>query len=219
MLNNFKKFDYYIEKEIFNLILNDPPNNAMNSQFFRELKYINENIIEQKKIIGIIIYGKGRHFSAGADIDELLSDIKGETEFEQNEIKKYPDFLFENNRTFLFFKKLDIPIIAAIQGVCIGSALEFALFCDYRICTNNALFGLPESTYNLFPGCGGITNLYNIVGFHKALDIILTGKSLNAQEALELKIIHKIVDKKNLIKTATEKIFEINDKIYKLYDS
>lgn len=216
MIKNFKKFECYIENNICHIILCDLPNNLMDTVFFEELNYINKNIVSKNKLAGIIIYSKGRHFSAGANLGELFSNIKKDTRIDNGKIIKFPEFLFENNKTFLFYRKLNIPIVAAISGVCLGSALEFALFCDYRICSNNAILGLPESTFNIFPGCGGITNLYNLVGCGKALELILTGKNFKADEALEHHIIHKIVDKKNLVSSAIEKIIEINDKINKL---
>ena len=101
-----------------------------------------------------------------------------------------------------FFKNLNIPVIAAIRGVCIGSALELALYCNIRICGENTVFGFPESTFNLMPGCGGTQNILKYTNTSKALEIMLRGNTFCAEEALKMKIVDKIVPKKEVVDIA-----------------
>jgi len=192
-----------VEKHIGHFILNNPPTNEMTNAFFIKLKHIINNEINLDEIKAIVIYGNGRHFSYGADLNDLLTTIKAQTKVDKKgNIKKYPDFLIENNKALSFFKNLHIPVIAAIRGVCIGSALELALYCNIRICGENTVFGFPESTFNLMPGCGGTQNLLKFTSLSKSMEIMLRGNTFCAEEALKMKIVDKIVPKKEVIDIA-----------------
>ena len=192
-----------IEDNIGHLILNDPPSNKMSIGFFNRLKYLITHEIPHSSIKAIIVYGNGRHFSSGADISDLLTIINKETKLKKNgTIKKYSQFLLKNNKSFLFFENLDIPVIAVVRGVCLGSALELVLFCHIRLAADNSLFGLPETSFNLMPGLGGTEKFLKYAGSSKALELILKGSNFNAEEALEWNIIDKIVPKNELIEKA-----------------
>lgn len=187
------------------LSINKPPSNMMTTVFFDELQDIVSYSIDTKGLEAIIIYGEGRHFSAGADLNDLLKNIKDKTTTNTaGDIIHYPGFLNNHYKTFTFFQEIDIPVIAAIRGVCLGSALELALFCDIRICGEGSILGLPESTYNLIPGCGGIQKLLRLCGQSKALELILTGKTFTAEDAFKWNIIDRIVPKKEVINIAVQ---------------
>ncbi len=193
------------ENKIGHLILNDPPANKMNQAFFCRLKFLVNEIIPASNVRVIVVYGAGRHFSQGADLGELLSAIKDNVKTgEDNSIAQYPDFLTENNRSFSFFGKIGIPVIAAIRGVCIGSALELALFCSIKIAGDNSVFGFPESTFNLMPGCGGTQNILKYMNHSKAMEILLTGETFDAAAALGMNLVDAVVDRKHVIEKALE---------------
>ena len=122
-----------------------------------------------KGLKAIIISSRGRHFSSGANLEELLEMVAADGE-RTDKIKK--DGLRttseRNYRSFLFFEQTEIPVIAAIRGVCIGSAFELALFAHFRFCGEDAVFGLPETTYNLIPGLGGIRKIVSLCGQAKS---------------------------------------------------
>lgn len=198
-----KTIKWYIENEIGHLILNQPPANTMNRLFFDELRIMTSEIIPQAGAKAIIIYGNGRHFSSGADPAELRNKIM--ENLPSDYPRKLPSFLEENTGSFLFFDKLEIPSFAAIRGACFGSAMEFALFCKFRICAEGAVLGFPETSFGLMPGCGGSVKLPGIVGKAKAIEIITAGRNFSAEEAYNWGIVHKIVDRKILI-TETVKI-------------
>jgi enoyl-CoA hydratase/carnithine racemase len=186
--------------EIGHIILNDPPTNKMDKQFFERLTFLVNEVVPKSNVKALVIYGAGRHFSQGADLEDLLSEIKKNVKTDKNgKIIQYPEFLIENNKSFSYFKKLTIPVIAAIRGVCLGSALELILFCDIRICSDNAIFGFPESTFNLMPGCGGTQNILKLLNYSKALELVLTGKTFDAEEALKLNIVDAVVSRKDVI--------------------
>jgi enoyl-CoA hydratase len=193
-----KTIDWKIEDDIGHLILDQPPANTMTRLFFDELTIITSKIVAQAAIKAIIIYGNGRHFSSGADPYEIKNRIM--ENLPSGYPKELPSFLEENNRSFLFFEKLQIPTFAAIRGACFGSAMELALFCKYRICAEGAVLGFPETSFGLMPGCGGTVKLPLIVGQAKAIEIIMGGKNFSAEEAYKWGIVHKIVDRKILIR-------------------
>jgi enoyl-CoA hydratase/carnithine racemase len=110
--------------------------------------------------------------------------------------------LVDNLLSFSFFDDLDIPVIAAITGVCLGSALELALFCHCRICGSGSVLGLPESSFGLMPGCGGIQKLRAFSGLPRAMELVLSGSSFTAEEAYRWNIVDAIVPRKDTITDA-----------------
>ena len=192
-----------IQENIGHLILNDPPSNKMSTKFFCQLKELVFNVIPNSQIKAIVIYGNGRHFSSGAEIEELLKVIKFQAKVNKKQtINKYPTFIKDNNKIVLFLEKLRIPVIAAVRGICLGSAMELVLFCHIRICAENTVFGFPETSFNLMPGLGGTQKILKFLKYQKALELILKGSNFNAEEALKMKLIHKIIPKKEIINAA-----------------
>jgi enoyl-CoA hydratase len=185
-----------IEEEIGHLVFNQPPANAMTQQFFKEFTYLANNIFSNEKIKAIIVYGNGRHFSVGADRDELFNNIKENLSPDYPE--KIPEFLKETIRSFHLFDKLTIPTFAAIRGTCFGSAMELALYCKYRICAEGTVLGFPETSFDIMPGCGGTVKLPEIIGISKAVELVVSGRNFSATEAYNWGIIHKIVNRKIL---------------------
>ncbi len=163
-------------------------------------------MIPNADLSGIIIYGAGRHFSSGADLKDLLDSVQSGPDSGSSPFLARSGLLYENLNSFRLFHELDIPVIAAIRGVCLGSALELALFCHARICGKGSVLGLPETGFGLIPGCGGIQNLNALAGKSRALELILSGTSFTAEEALNWKIVDKIVSKKDIVKTAIQTI-------------
>lgn len=198
----FKVLNWHIKNKIGYLEINNPPSNPMDSTFFEEFYWWRTEIVENEDINAIIIHGKGRHFSSGAVIEDLLGIIS-RSYSQNNDITKVSEFLNKNSQIFYSLKDLKIPVIAAIRGVCLGSALELALCADYIICGEKAVLGLPESTFGLMPGCTGTYVLPKIVGTALAMEIIISGKTFSPQEAFDWKLIQKIVPSKQVLENAT----------------
>jgi enoyl-CoA hydratase/carnithine racemase len=192
-----KTIDWKIENDIGHLVLSQPPANTMTRQFFEELALLTRDILPRADMNALIIYGKGRHFSAGADHYDLRNRII------ENLPPEFPDelpfFLKETTRSFICIENLPVPTFAAIRGTCFGSALELALHCRYRICAEGTVLGFPESSFGLMPGCGGSVKLPAITGLAKAVELIVSGRNFSAEEALEWGIVHKIVHRRTLI--------------------
>ena len=185
------------------LELNSPPSNAMNMDFFKEFAAVLEFIRFNQEFRALIISGHGRHYSSGADVPVLLKEIleKAETD-KKGRLISVPDFLSNNYKSFLMLESFSIPVISAIRGVCLGSALELALFSHFRLCGEEAVFGLPEASFNLVPGLGGIYKLCCISGQALALERVLKGSTFTAEDAMKYRIVDKVVPKKLLIPTA-----------------
>ena len=148
----------------------------------------------------IVISSKGRHFSSGADLDELLEQVV--IAGEMNPPDRNENWMIrsgKNYRSFLFFEETEIPVIAAIRGVCIGSAFELALYTHFRFCGEDAVFGLPETSFNLMPGLGGIRKIAALVGQAKAIEMVLRGNTFGAEEALENHLVDRIVPRRKVV--------------------
>ena len=181
---------------ILHLELCSPPANKTDNLFFQEFSNIIDDIGNCRGIEGMIISGRGRHFSSGADIEELKD------RFEMDNAAAREKLANRSLSSFHSLTKVPFPVVAAIQGCCLGSGMELALSCHYRICTKNALFSLPETSFGLMPGCGGTIRLPQLVGTGRTIELILSGRNLLAEEALGLGIVDLIADKKDLLDTA-----------------
>ncbi|MDD4603278.1 MAG: enoyl-CoA hydratase/isomerase family protein [Bacteroidales bacterium] len=175
-----------IEDNIGWLAINQPPANTMSLEFFRDFQEAIQIVEHTDGLKALIIHANGRHFSSGANLDELLDHVDEE-------------MMLQHYNAFLHLEQLGIPAISAIRGVCLGSAMELTLFCHFRICSNEAVFGFPETTYNLMPGIGGVKRFSKLVGKAKALELILHGNTFSAREAFEFGLIDAIVPKHELL--------------------
>ena len=198
----FETIKWKIEDEIGHLLLDQPPANTMTRRFFDELLLLTEQVIPVSGIKALVIYGSGRHFSSGADhvdlTDRILENLPPAYPHE------LPGFLTENTKSFGYIAQLGIPTFAAIRGTCLGSALELALCCKFRICGEGTVFGLPETTFGLMPGCGGTVRLPGIVGESKAIELVLSGRNFSAEEAYEWGIVHRVVPRKTVVEEAVK---------------
>ena len=131
----------------------------------------------------IVLTGAGdRAFAAGGDVGELGR----RTLDEQRRV-------MANGSVFGAVRRVRKPIVAAINGVCLGGGLELALSCDIRIAASHARFGQPEVAIGVIPGGGGTQLLPRVVGLGAALRLVLTGESIGADEALRIGLVHEVV--------------------------
>ena len=199
----YKVLKWEIRNNIGLLEINNPPSNPMDSVFFEEFYWWRTETVEKEieNLKSIVICGNGRHFSSGAVLNDLMKIISNS--YHQNgDVKKIAEFLNHNSQVFYSLKDLNIPVIAAVRGVCLGSAFELAMCADYIICGEKAVLGLPESTFGLMPGCTGSYVLPNKVSKAIAMELMLTGKTFSPYEALQWGIIQKIVSSKDVLNEA-----------------
>lgn len=174
------------ENGICTLTINRPDKlNALNNKLLDELDAAVDAINENLKIKAVVITGTGeKAFVAGADIKELssLDPVTGE------KVSKRGQGIFQK------IEDLTIPVIAAVNGYALGGGCELALACHLRIASGNAALGLPEVSLGLIPGYGGTQRLTQAVGKAKAMECIMTGRQIKADEAFEIGLVNQVVE-------------------------
>ena len=191
-----------IDNSIALLTLNRPKQlNALNLQLINNLNQELKKIKTDKNVKSVIITGSGeKAFVAGADIKEFakLNREEGKS-LAKNGQKKLFDFI-EN------FPK---PVIAAINGFALGGGLELAMACHIRLASNYAKMGLPEVSLGVIPGYGGTQRLAQLVGKGKALEMITTGRIIDANQALNYRLVNNVFESEDLILKCKELAHQI----------
>lgn len=186
---------------ILTVIINRPDKlNAINRTVMSELGEVVTEIYENKDIKAALITGAGpKAFVAGADISEFqgLSRENG-----QALAKKGQDI-------FMRIELSPKPILAAVNGFALGGGCELAMACHFRLGTPAAKFGQPEVNLGLIPGYGGTQRLTQLVGKGKALDLMLTGRIMDAKEALESGLISYLIEEPDQLLTKTKEMLAI----------
>ena len=167
--------------------------NALNNQLMDELTAALDAAEADPAIGAMVITGSERAFAAGADIKEMASKSYAEVYGE--------DFITRNWERAATCRK---PVIAAVSGYALGGGCELAMMCDFIIAADNARFGQPEITLGVSPGAGGTQRLTRFVGKSKAMDMVLTGRMMDAAEAERCGLVSRVVPKDELIATALE---------------
>jgi enoyl-CoA hydratase len=164
--------------------------NALNQQTWEDLRAAFEDARDDAEVRGVILTGAGdKAFIAGADISELANVTAVEAQKSSNYGQGALD-LIEN---------LGKPVIAAINGFALGGGCETAMACTVRVASENAKFGQPEVKLGVIPGGGGTQRLPRLVGKGRALQLILTGKMIDAQEAYRIGLVNEVVPAADLI--------------------
>ncbi|GLX77541.1 fatty acid oxidation complex subunit alpha [Thalassotalea insulae] len=174
--------------------------NTLKAEFAEEIAQVLSDIKQDSSLRGVVlISGKKDSFVAGADINMLASCQSAE---EATALSRQGQMIFAQ------LENLAIPVVAAINGACLGGGLELAMACHARVCSDNAktALGLPEVQLGLLPGSGGTQRLPKLVGIQKALDMMLTGKQLRAKQALKAGLVHEVVPESVLIEVAEKLI-------------
>ncbi|MFN2747371.1 MULTISPECIES: enoyl-CoA hydratase-related protein [Bacillus] len=183
------------EHGITTVTLNNPPANVLSSSCIAELRSLIRELARDEDTKALIITGEGRFFAAGADIKEFVSKLGDQ---------KQGLALAEDGQALCDeIEALKKPVIAAINGPALGGGLELAMSCHFRVISDEATVGLPELKLGLIPAFGGTQRLRKITDTAAALDLILTSRTLSADEAVEMKIAQLAVKGEELLKTAT----------------
>lgn len=172
--------------EVGILEIGTPPGNKLQRPAFTSQLLLEQFIIDNK-LKGLIITGMGRNFSTGAD-PENISDLSQNPELLQIELS-------EGIVLLSYIRNLNIPVIAAINRLCFGGGLEIALACHIRVASENALFAFPESNHGLIPGLNGTIRLPDLIGLARAMQMILSGDTMDAQMALQTGMIDHLAPK------------------------
>jgi enoyl-CoA hydratase/carnithine racemase len=174
---------------IAHLVLSSPPRNALNLDALDALAQAIRQLSAAPPE-AIIIRGSGRHFSSGADVDELLDLV--------HRGANAAGRLAEHDLAFEALEQGQAPAVAAISGCCLGVGLELALCCHLRIAAQGAVLSLPEASFGLVPGCGGLVRLSRLCGLSTAVELALSGRTVCAEEALALGLVDRVVFRRDL---------------------
>jgi len=182
-----------ISDRIATVTINRPDKlNALNDQMMGEIAAVFADLATNAAVGVIILTGAGRAFVAGADIANIATQSAETLE----------TLSTLGQKTFRAIERSSKPVIAAVNGFALGGGCELALACHLRVASEHAKFGLPEVKLGLIPGYGGTQRLPRLIGRGRALQLILTGDTIDAAEALRLGMVNAVVEHSTLLDTA-----------------
>ncbi len=180
------------------MTLNRPESlNSWNAKMRGEMKSAVNDLVDDDELRVVVITGTGRGFSAGEDVRGMEDLAAISTRGFRRVVRAFHD-IFDQ------LEKMEVPVIAAINGVAAGGGLELALSCDFRIASDAARMGFPENKVGLIPGSGGCSRLVKLIGPARAKRLVMTGQIVAAQEALALGLIEEVVPHQDLMKRTLE---------------
>jgi enoyl-CoA hydratase len=172
------------EESAFVITLDNPPVNALNLKLLEELVAAVKEGNDDPEVRGIVITGSGNNaFCAGADL-KMMQDLGPQ---DADRIAKI------GHEAFNTLENSSKPVLVAINGLALGGGCELSMSCDLRFASDRARFGQPEVTLGLIPGWGGTQRMPRLIGKAKAKELIFSGQIINAQEALRIGLVNKVV--------------------------
>ncbi len=166
------------------ITLNRPPVNVLNIAMMEEINGVLSSWQGQKDLKAVLFDAKGKCFSAGVDVGEHMGDLA-------------PKMIDAFHGMFRLMDGLGIPTIASVYGSCLGGGCELAVFCDLVISSDDAKYGQPEIQVGVFPPIAAQI-MPRIIGRKAAMELILSGKIISAEEALKMGLINQVVPKDDL---------------------
>jgi len=191
----FEFISYERESEDIGILTINRPKvlNALSWQTLRELRVLLEDVLPKENLKALIVTGAGdKAFVAGADIAEM-------NEMKDREFQEYVDFA---HKVYELVENDPSPCIAAINGYALGGGCELALSCDIRIASERAKLGFPEVKLGIFPGWGGTQRVTRVLGLGKTKQLVFTGEMIDAQEALRIGLVEKVVPHERVMEEA-----------------
>lgn len=183
-----------VDRGVALLIVDRPPANALDLALVREIAAVATRVANRPEVGAVVITGAGPRFVAGADI-KMMSSL---------DPARFPEFISGIQRAMDDIEALPVPTIAAVNGHAMGGGMELALACDMRFVAEGAKLGLPEVKLGLLPGAGGTTRLTELVGKGVAVELLLTGRPVEAPEALTLRLVNRVLPLEGLVSETVE---------------
>lgn len=183
-----------VDRGVALLTVDRPPANALDLALVREIAASATAAANRPDVGAIVITGAGPRFVAGADI-KMMSSL---------DPAKFPEFISGIQRAMDDIEALPVPTIAAVNGHAMGGGMELALACDMRFVAEGAKLGLPEVKLGLLPGAGGTTRLTELVGKGVSIELLITGRPVEAAEALSLHLVNRVLPRERLVEEAVE---------------
>jgi enoyl-CoA hydratase/carnithine racemase len=184
-----------VDRQVAVLTLSHPPANTLSRGLLLALQARLETLARDETVRAVVITGSGRFFSAGADLKELSALRTAE---------ECTAFARLGQKMFNRIADSTKPVIAAINGVCVGGGLELAMACHVRIAAADAVLGLPEIKLGVIPGFGGTQRLPSLVGRPRAAEMILSGDSIPGDRAAAWGLVNRAVPASDVLTTAVQ---------------
>lgn len=182
-----------VDSKVATVTINNPPVNVLSGEVLKELEATLDQLKGDKGVKVIILTGTGPVFIAGADI-KAMAQIKSAADG-----KKAAG---EGQRIFLKIERMEKPVIAAINGVCLGGGMELAMACHIRMCSDRAKLAQPEINLGIIPGFGGTQRMSRYAGRGKATEWILTGDNIAPQDAKAAGLVNHVIPEAELLRQA-----------------
>jgi cyclohexa-1,5-dienecarbonyl-CoA hydratase len=201
----YKHLQTELKEGVATLTLNRTPLNVLNIEMMEEINHFLEGLTKEKSLKLLVIQAAGKAFSAGVDVGEHLGDL----------VYKMIEVF---HRIFRLMDGLKVPSIAVVNGSALGGGCELALYCDMVIASEKSKFGQPEIQVGVFPPIAALI-FPRVIGQKKAMELILSGDTITAQEALALGLINKVVPEASLAEEANgwiEKFKKLSGIVLKL---
>lgn len=193
-MGNYQNINLAVEARTALITIDHPPANAFDRQTVVELDAAFDEAMADEQVKVIIITGAGQFFVAGADVNEI------------NKLQGYEDayeVVRAGQELFNKIERSNKPVIAAINGrFCLGGGNELAMACHIRLAEDSVQFGQPEIKLGIMPGWGGTQRLPRLVGKGRALELILGGGNIKAQEAYRIGLVNKVVPVGSVVREA-----------------
>jgi enoyl-CoA hydratase/carnithine racemase len=174
--------------------LDRPPMNALNAHVQEELRAAAREATDRRDVRAVVLYGGPKVFAAGADVKEMAT-------------MGYTDMVDRSaglQSAFTAVARIPKPVIAAVTGYALGGGCELSLCADFRVCGDNARLGQPEILLGIIPGAGGTQRLPRLVGPAVAKDLVYSGRFVNADEALRIGLVDRVVAPDDVYTAAVE---------------
>jgi enoyl-CoA hydratase len=176
--------------------LERPPMNALNTQVQEELRAAAGQAGAREDVRAVVVYGGPKVFAAGADIKEMVDMTFSDMAHRAGDLSSAFDAV----------ARIPKPVVAAVTGYALGGGCELALTADFRVCGDNAKFGQPEILLGVIPGAGGTQRLARLVGPARAKDIVYSGRFVDADEALRIGLVDRVVAPDDVYSAAVEMV-------------
>jgi len=187
---SYKNISAQIDNGLGTITLNRPPVNILNIEMMNEINDTLKDWIENRDLRVVLFNANGKCFSAGVDVAEHMGDL-------------VPKMIESFHGMFRLMDKLGAVTVSSVYGSCLGGGCELAIFCDLVIADDTAKFGQPEIQVGVLPPIAAQI-MPRIIGRKAAMDLILSGRIISAQEAMGMGLINKVVAKGDLLKETQE---------------
>ncbi|MEK7448107.1 MAG: enoyl-CoA hydratase/isomerase family protein [Planctomycetota bacterium] len=194
---DYQHIKYDFTDGIAKIILNRPPLNVLNIEMMKEINKVLELLLDENSLKLVVFSAEGKAFSAGVDVSEHLGE-------QVNEMVKVFHGIFR------LLIKLNKPTLAVVDGACLGGGCELAAFCDLVIASENSRFGQPEIQVGVFPPIACLI-LPKIISNKKAMELLLTGSAIKADEAEKVGLINKCIPSDKLQEESDKLIQKFKD--------